>query len=281
MILHPKTEANFGKFIEQKPHGLLFVGRPGSGKVQLARQFAQEVLKQTNLDNYAYYTELDASQKGIDAVRDLRDFLSKKTTGQAEIRRLALVFNAEMLGTSAQNALLKTLEEPPADTIIVMTVSDTTQLLITILSRVQRLVVLPLELQQVLSNDQLSKHDQNQLIKAFHMSGGAAGLLEAILNDPEHPTVASLLEAKQIVAKPVFERLAMIDELTKTKQDIYLLLESLQRVVDSGFSLAVNGKAASRSKKLHQARCAVADARRQLSGSVNQKLVLTNLFLNL
>ena len=81
--------------------------------------------------------EIDAaSNRGIDSIRDLREkVMMPPSTGKYKVYVLD---EAHMLTTEAFNALLKTLEEPPAYAIFVMATTDVHKMLPTVLSRCQR-----------------------------------------------------------------------------------------------------------------------------------------------
>lgn len=78
----------------------------------------------------------------VDEVRRLRSFLGH--TGEAGSNRVVLVDTADVLGTAAANALLKSLEEPPPATIFILITSEPGGLLPTIRSRVRKLDLSPL-----------------------------------------------------------------------------------------------------------------------------------------
>ncbi len=73
----------------------------------------------------------DKANIGIDQVRDLLTKLSFKAAGQ----RLVIISPAELLTLEAQNALLKTLEEPPPATFLILTTSQPNRLIPTVRSR--------------------------------------------------------------------------------------------------------------------------------------------------
>ena len=73
----------------------------------------------------------------IEEIRDLKRKLSLMAF--EGVYKVVIFWNAEKINTSASNALLKLLEEPPDRTLIIMTVTDTSQLLNTINSRCQRM----------------------------------------------------------------------------------------------------------------------------------------------
>ncbi len=80
----------------------------------------------------------------IDQIRSLIDTLSKKPFGRG--RRVALIAGAHAMNPESGNALLKMLEEPPADTILILTAPQTSDLLPTIVSRCQHIRFGPLSI---------------------------------------------------------------------------------------------------------------------------------------
>lgn len=81
----------------------------------------------------------DNKQVGI-RIHEIRELKRKITLKAFEGKyKVVIIWNAEKINTEAANAMLKLLEEPPERTVIIMTVSDTSQLLTTINSRCQRI----------------------------------------------------------------------------------------------------------------------------------------------
>lgn len=147
--------------IEQKrlAHAYLFVGPRGTGKTSTARIFAKalncpdgpkvdfdpddpicrEIAEGINLD----VQEIDgASNRGIDNIRDLRDYVQfTPTRGQY---RIVYIDEVHMLTKESFNALLKTLEEPPAHVMFIFATTEPHKILPTILSRCQRFDLRPI-----------------------------------------------------------------------------------------------------------------------------------------
>ncbi len=115
----------------QIPHALLFSGGRGTGKTTLARIFAAALGVQP-LDLY----EIDAaSNRGIDDIRELREAVH--TVPYESPYKVYIIDEVHMLTKEAFNALLKTLEEPPAHVVFILATTEEEKLLDTILSRCQ------------------------------------------------------------------------------------------------------------------------------------------------
>jgi len=170
----------FGEVVGQKPivqtlqnavkldrmgHAYLFCGPRGVGKTTMARILAKGLncaqgptiepcnqcpsCKEIAAGQSMDVLEIDAaSNTGVDSVRELRD--SARYAPSRDRNKIFIIDEVHMLSTSAFNALLKILEEPPPHVIFIMATTERQKLPATILSRCQQFVfrtIAPAEIQ--------------------------------------------------------------------------------------------------------------------------------------
>ncbi|MDA0789485.1 MAG: DNA polymerase III subunit delta' [Proteobacteria bacterium] len=138
----------------RRPHALLLAGPANLGKVDFARALAARLLCRkegaasacgecsschllhagTHPD-FVEVTPLESKQIKVDQIRELTDWASQTSGGGGD--KIALIHPAEQMNLQSSNALLKCLEEPASDTLIILVSNQPTRLLPTIRSRCQ------------------------------------------------------------------------------------------------------------------------------------------------
>lgn len=205
-------------------HALLFVGPAGVGKHTTALAMAARLLCDRGADDSCarcaacvqaaagshpdlHRVAVEDAPKGgkgrepksrisIDQVRELQHKLTRRALAGA--KKVAIIDDAHLLSDEAQNAFLKTLEEPPGDVLIVLVAASAAALLPTVRSRCQRVTFAPLpeaEVERVLRERGLPHADARLLAAASRGSLGRALATDARLLREALARVGARLEA--------------------------------------------------------------------------------------
>lgn len=239
-------------------HAYLFSGPRGTGKTTVARLMAKgldcvqgptdnpcgECDECTAIANGSSLNvvEIDgASNRGIEEIRDLREQVRFAPVGAPY--KVYIIDEVHMLTPEAFNALLKTLEEPPAHVVFIFATTDLHKVPATILSRCQRydfkrlaLPHLVEGLRRVAAGEGVDAEEEALLMIAKHADGGmrdALSILEQCITFSEELTVETA--AAVLGVAPVQEIESFIEKMME--KDQRSCLEQINRLYDSGKDL--------------------------------------------
>ena len=196
IIGNEKIKTNLQKSIQKGnlSHSYLFLGREGIGKKKLAKEFAKSILclqggenenqckscLEFDTDNHPDFTIIkpEGNSLKIDQIRELQTKVSEKPI--ISTKKVYLIDDSDKMTTEAQNALLKTLEEPPEFVIILLIGSNESAFLTTIRSRCMILHFQPIpdeEIKKYLSKQYQIENISSTWLKTCQGSIGKANQL--------------------------------------------------------------------------------------------------------
>jgi hypothetical protein len=283
-LLHPTTEKRLIGLLAKPSHAVLLTGPRGLGKTLVATEVAAHLLDTStaSLTNHAYYRTIIPVKSviTIEQIRGLTDFFRLAVPGNSRIKRVAVVQDADTMGVEAQNALLKLLEEPPEGSVLLLTSSRVQSLLPTVRSRVQILSA------QTPTDEQLQVHFKtqgydissiNQIL--LRTSSNIAEATE-LLRDPAETSGDTVQLVRQALAGNSYERLLMVDVLTKPKEAAMSFVETLLQVAVVSLKAAADRRSSSLDRWQNILQSGYT-AQQALERNGNPKLVMTDLLLSL
>lgn len=207
--LYPWLEPHWDFFLQRlkqnrMAHAIMIEGPAGSGKNALAAAMVAKLLCSADLpeacgkcrscellkgggahpDRFDLHPEEDSKIIKVDQIRQLIGSLNLTTS--ISLRKVAYIHPADVMNSNAANALLKSLEEPTGDAVMILVSSDASRLPVTIRSRCQSIVINQPDEQQVLGFlAKSSDKPEIDLRAALQAAGGSPLRALHYLNSPE------------------------------------------------------------------------------------------------
>lgn len=240
----------------QTSHAYLFTGPRGTGKTSAAKIFAKainchhlkdgepcnecESCREITAGQMNDVIEIDAaSNNGVEEIRDIRD-KAKYAPTQADYK-VYIIDEVHMLSTGAFNALLKTLEEPPANVVFILATTEPHKIPLTIISRTQRFDFRRISaddsfqrMKFILGEKQVEYDEQALWVIANAAEGGmrdALSILDQVLSFSDNEvTLDNALLVTGSVTKDLLQKY-----FTQINQhESAAALETMQAILDEG-----------------------------------------------
>lgn len=280
-------------------HAYLFLGDEGVGKDYLAKEFARYLLcpKMTDDDcpvcqNFKKGIHPDFiyinGKEGI-KIEQVREVIERINLSPSIGERKILFFSrSENLGIEAANALLKTLEEPPLDSVIILTAVSEKSLPQTIISRSQKIKLhslAPEDVKKILKTE----FSDSEIEKIINYSEGSIGEAKKLISDPQkindkkdkYEDIEILLNSQSMI-----EKFKIIEKYDKNKnlrdffdlfsKTIYGLLGSILKkepaetvTISNKYDIYTLTKVASKTLKIYE----------NLEYNVNLKIAMEEIVL--
>ena len=288
IIGNQRVKEELTKIIEEKKvlHSYMFVGVEGIGKQMIAKRFAQMILctneerkgcntcksciEFTSNNNPDFlYIEPDGNNIKIEQIRYLQRKIQEKPI--ISNRKVYIINDADKMTTEAQNCLLKTLEEPPEYSTIILIGTNQNLFLNTIKSRCMIISFKPIEaelIKKYLEEKYEMFNISSNMLETFQGSIGKA----IILKDKKEQYEKIEMMIKNLDKKDIIDILNLGEEICKSKDDIIEILEYINVIL-----LKLS------KEEIKYAKCIniVEDTKKRLKQNANYDMCIDNMILNM
>jgi replication-associated recombination protein RarA len=292
LLFHSRTASALDAITPDTAASYIFHGPKGSGKRMAALDLTQRLnceqgggdqchrCQQIARGNYADFIVVEPEDKTIVTIEQIRRLTAELSLSpyRAGGIRLVLIDQAETLGSEAQNALLKSLEEPPPKTRFVLLTTSLDALLITVRSRLAAIYFAPIAQSNLAT--WLELNYQLKPVTAEQLAGEAAGTIGMavrLATDSAYAATQAELtnQATGLVDGTLYDRLLLARRLTEAKTPPQVILDRLQRRLATDVLSGAQREVGERRFK------AVASARRLAEGGVMPRVIFDRLAVEL
>lgn len=240
-----KNELKKAVYENKVSHSYMFVGIEGIGKQIMAKNFAQSVLCTNENEKGCHqcksciefishnhpdflYLEPDGNSIKIEQIRYLQRKIQEKPI--ISDRKVYIINDADKMTTEAQNCLLKTLEEPPEYSTIILVGSNENAFLNTIKSRCMKIAFQPIEskyIKQYMEETYGMTNISQNMLEAFQGSIGKAILLKD--KKEQYESIENMIE--KLDKTDITELIKLGEPLYQSKEEIMNILDYINIIL--------------------------------------------------
>jgi len=304
IIGHEKQKKILEMFVKKRniPHAMLFSGGDKIGKKKLALEFVKSLfcekekgfcgecyscrnIDSGNFPDLVNVSPIDGNIE-IAAIRELENRLSLKSYGGS--LKIGIIDDAHLMRKDVQNALLKTLEEPKGDTLLILITPYPEMLLPTIRSRVEQIKF------SLIGRDDIEKYlislglKQEKAKDIAMISSGQIGKAIDFFKDEDKLKFfnEAIRDISSLINMPLFRRFSYVKELNENPEDIIKVLDVWERFFRREMLLNVfNNKGTVRGYSLKKIKEVIEEIGRTKylveKTNTNKKLALENLLIQI
>ena len=285
MLISQNTKKQIDLFIS-KPSNSLIIESPARGLgLDISYDLVRRVLElpaDYDLDNFKYFYKIEKENNTvpIESIRDLIKKLKLKSLDNKIINRVGFIVDADLMSDESQNSILKLLEEPPRDTIIILLTKSINVLNSTILSRASLIRITKptyTEFIEYYSDDKLGEDMKNKYDLA---DGNADYYLKSVDVKTNLSESEDIVLIKKFLSSTKSGRLSMINDFCVNKLVFENLMFLMKNIIKIGLDNSIQKNNNQVSMWISYLK-AIEVTETGSMNLVNRKLLFTNLCLNM
>jgi len=286
MLISNSSKKQIDLFLKNPGNSLIIESTAQESGLEITYDLIKKLLELSenyDLDKYDYFYKVQRSKTNTVTIEDIRELIKKlnlKSLNNKAINRVCLITDSELMSEESQNSILKLLEEPPKDTVIILLTKTVNSLKPTILSRS---AVIKLakpsydEFTKYYSNNKLGEDSKNK----YDLTDGNSDYFNKYIdqtidlsNDHDVLLIKNFLSANKL------DRLLMINDFCSNSLIFENLIFTLRNIIKIGLNNSIQ-KNNNQTKMWISYLKAIEMTENGFKNLVNRKLLFTNLCLNM
>jgi len=250
-IINESSNALLQAMIKNLPQSMLLTGPNGVGLGTIAKYVADQIggVKLLVLPEKNEKIDPENGTISVDSIRNLRH-----ETRSIQSSKLVVVIDyAEKMGTQAQNAFLKLLEEPGSSIYFILATHSPSKLLPTITSRAQTVNIRPISLDLSLSLiSDLEIKSKDEINKIIFMAQGLPAEITRLATDSDYLESRSniMRDARDLLKATIYEKLLVANKYKDDRDKSLILIDFASKILQHSITTKPNFELISQIDKL-------------------------------